>query len=118
MNSLILIAHGSRLESSNKEVIRLVKKLKEQNNSKNLNIGYSFLELTEPSIEDSVKKQILLGSKKITLLPYFLAEGKHVKDDIPKEVNYLKNKYKDIDFELLPHLGANNGIINLILSCV
>ncbi|RXJ98335.1 hypothetical protein CRU98_09855 [Arcobacter sp. CECT 8986] len=116
MNSLILIAHGSRVEDSNNEVVSLIKRLKDKNKDENLCISYAFLELAEPSIEHSIKEQIKKGCKKIILLPYFLAQGKHVKVDIPNEINKYKDLHKNIEFVLLPHLGANDMIIDLILS--
>ncbi|WP_196780020.1 sirohydrochlorin chelatase [Malaciobacter molluscorum] len=83
-----------------------------------MSISYAFLELAEPTIEESIKTQIKKGSKKIIILPYFLAQGKHVKTDIPNEINKLKNIFNNVDFVLLEHLGANDMIIDLILSIV
>ncbi|WP_404317412.1 sirohydrochlorin chelatase [Malaciobacter canalis] len=116
MKLLVIIAHGSRLESSNKEIHNLAEKLKINNIDNNLKITYAFLELCEPSINKSIKDEIINGCNEIEVFPYFLAAGKHVKDDIPKEIDKLKEEYPDIKFKILPHLGSCKEIVSLIFS--
>jgi sirohydrochlorin cobaltochelatase len=93
-----------------------VGKIKENLKDNNLHVFYSFLEVAEPSIFISINKAIMDGCKVIKIFPYFLAAGKHVKDDIPSEIKKFKKKYPEIEFILLPHIGECNGIENLILS--
>ncbi len=116
MEALIIIAHGSKIKSSNDEIENIALKIKQNIQDNNLLVSFSFLELAEPSIYDSASKAIENGCKKIKFFPYFLAAGKHVKVDIPDEINHLKNKYPQISFELLPHIGGCVGIEDLILS--
>ncbi|RXI43978.1 hypothetical protein CRU99_06020 [Malaciobacter mytili] len=114
MTTLIIVAHGSKLESSNMEVIELVKNIKKENNS--LHITYAFLELSKPSLLEEIEEQIKTGAKEIKVFPYFLAAGKHVKSDIPNIIEQSRVHYPNIKFELLPHLGICKGISSLILS--
>ncbi|AXX87126.1 sirohydrochlorin chelatase [Malaciobacter marinus] len=116
MKLLVIIAHGSRLESSNKEIQNLAEKLIINNIDDNLKITYAFLELCEPTIYKSIKNEIVNGCNEIEVFPYFLAAGKHVKDDIPKEIDKLKEEYPDIKFKILPHLGSCKEIVPLIFS--
>ena len=116
MEALIITAHGSKLNSSNDEIRNIVSKIKHNLKNEELLVLYAFLELAEPSIYDSSIKAIENGCKTIKYFPYFLAAGKHVKIDIPDEVNQLKSKYPNINFELLPHIGECKGIEDLILS--
>ena len=116
MEALIVVAHGSKVESSNNEIKRIVNKIKENLKDDELKVFYAFLELAEPSISFSAIEAINQGCKNIKFFPYFLAAGKHVKVDIPDEINQLKQKYPQISFELLPHIGECKGIEKLILS--
>ena len=116
MEALIVVAHGSKVESSNNEIKRIVDKIKENLKDEQLDVFYAFLELAEPSIFVSINKAITHGCKVIKVFPYFLAAGKHVKEDIPIEIKKFKKQYPDIKFELLPHIGECKGIENLILS--
>lgn len=116
MKTLVVVAHGSRLEQSNDEVISFVDKLKELN-SDNIYIKYAFLEFAQPTISECIEDVISRGeSSEIQVLPYFLAEGKHVKVDIPNEIEEIKNNNKNIKLELLPHLGKFDGLGSFILT--
>ena len=116
MEALIIVAHGSKIKTSNDEIKNIVEKIKANLENNELLVLYAFLELTEPSIFISMNKAITSGCKVIKIFPYFLAAGKHVKEDIPIEIKKFKKQYPDIKFELLPHIGECKGIENLILS--
>lgn len=116
MEALIIVAHGSKVKTSNDEIKNIVEKIKANLDDSNLLVLYSFLELTEPSIFISINKAISQGCEVIKIFPYFLAAGKHVKEDIPSEIKRFKKQYPNIKFELLPHIGECKGIENLIIS--
>lgn len=115
MEALIIVAHGSRVENSNKEIVDFCKELKTSNSRYEL-ITYSFLEFAEPNLEQSVKECIEKGVYKIRVFPYFLAAGKHVIRDIPNEVTILKERFKMVEIELLTHLGRQKGLEEIILN--
>ena len=116
MEALIVVAHGSKVESSNNEIKRIVDKIKENLKDEQLDVFYAFLELAEPSIFVSINKAITHGCKVIKVFPYFLAAGKHVKEDIPAEIKKFKKRYPEIEFILLPHIGECKGIEYFLLS--
>lgn len=116
MKTLVIVAHGSRLQQSNDEVINFANKLKELNKNE-INIKYAFLELTNPSITECIEEIINNDDcLEIQVLPYFLAEGKHVKVDIPNELEQLRINNQDMKIELLPHLGKFDGLAKFILT--
>jgi sirohydrochlorin cobaltochelatase len=116
MKAIIVVAHGSRMESSNNEIIVFVKRLKEKVDDKNLFITYAFLENASPSIEESIKYCIDKGIKNIKIFPYFLAAGKHITKDIPEIVEKAKKSHLDIKIELTDYLGKLKGLEDLILD--
>ena len=115
MNSLIIVAHGSKKKSSNDEVVEIVNQIKKENTLYK-NIEVSFLEFESPNIEQSVQKCIELKSQKIYIYPYFLNSGKHVTFDIPNMVKELKEKHQTTSFVLLPHFGQSKNVTDIILS--
>ncbi|PUE64091.1 sirohydrochlorin chelatase [Arcobacter caeni] len=115
MEALVIIAHGSKVKSSNDEIVDIVSKIK-SNITTELLVSHAFLELCEPSISVAINEAIKQNCKKIKIFPYFLAAGKHVQEDIPSEIQRFKDLYPEIDFILLPHIGKCNGIENLIIS--
>lgn len=115
MEALIIIAHGSKVKSSNDEIVDIVSKIKNSVDNELL-VFHAFLELTEPSVFVAINKAIANNCKKIKLFPYFLAAGKHVQEDIPCEIKKFKKLYPEIEFILLSHIGKCNGIENMIIS--
>ncbi len=115
MEALIIVAHGSKVKSSNDEIVNIVSKIKFNVDDKVL-VFHAFLELSEPSIFIAINKAIAENCKKIKIFPYFLAAGRHVQEDIPCEIKKFKKLHPEIEFILLPHIGNCNGIEDMIIS--
>ena len=116
MEALIIVDHGSKLESSNNEIITLMEKTKKELLKNDILVFVGFLELTEPSFYMALNSAIGKNCTKIKIFPYFLAAGKHVMQDIPNEIKKFKKLYPQIEFILLPHIGKCNGIESMIIS--
>ncbi len=116
MEALIIVAHGSKVKSSNDEIVDIMLKIKNNIKDENVLVFHAFLELAEPSIFMALNKAIAENCKKIKIFPYFLAAGKHVKEDIPCEIKKIKKQYPEIEFTLLPHIGKCSGIEDMIIS--
>lgn len=115
MEALIIIAHGSKVKSSNDEIVDIISKIKASVDDKIL-VFHAFLELSEPSVFMAINNAIAENCQKIKIFPYFLAAGKHVQEDIPCEIKKFKKLYPQIEFILLPHIGKCNGIEDMIIS--
>ena len=116
MKAFLLLAHGSRRAQSNEEVQKLADCFGIQNQDEFPIVLAGFMELAEPTIPVIVDEAISAGAKHLVILPYFLAAGTHVVDDIPSLVKESLANYPDITFEILPHIGGAKGMVNLILS--
>jgi len=111
---LLLVAHGSRRESSNKEVLTLCKKLGYLG-TEYASVSCAFLELAEPGIVDALEALVENGAKDIVVVPYFLAAGRHVVEDVPAEIKRVEKEFPDVDIKIAPHFGANDDIPGLLL---
>jgi sirohydrochlorin ferrochelatase len=118
MKSIVLIAHGSRLQSSNGEAKQLVDKLAEKLDKRYPIIEIAFLELTRPSITEAIESCIQQGANEVCLMPYFLCAGHHVMRDIPNEIKPLQKKYPQIPFHMTAHVGSSDLITNLLCELV
>ena len=115
IKGLLLIAHGSKNKDSIKEIYCLVEKLEGQSNHFDL-IECAFLELAEPDITQGLDSLINKGATEISVLPYFLAKGNHVVNDVPREVSKIQASHSDIKINILPHIGQSQNIHGLILE--
>ena len=105
MKALLLIAHGSRKTSSNEEVAQLAQKLTNTKSDFQL-VTHGFLELTTPKVPDAIEHLVSQGAKEVVILPYFLAAGMHVSEDLPELLEQAQNDHPNVQFTLLEHLGA------------
>lgn len=122
MKGVLVVAHGSRRESANREIHALADALQKVMNhdieKPNIPVSACFLEMSNPTIEDGIELLAQTGVSSIQVLPYFLSAGKHVSVDIPNKIKAVKDtlKSKIITIELLPHIGADNFLVSSIVE--
>jgi sirohydrochlorin ferrochelatase len=116
MKALILVAHGSRREQSNHEVVELAEKFGKKCSGQYQIVLAAYLELSQPLIPQGIEKCIQKGASSIIVLPYFLNSGRHVIEDIPNIVNDTMEHHPDVDIKIAPHLGASELMIDLLIS--
>jgi len=117
-NALLIVAHGSRKDASNLEVKRLTQKVKTFVEDRYDIVKTAFLEFAEPGIEGSILECINEGAANIVILPYFLAYGNHVSQDIPGIVERMRQQHPDVIITLKEHLGSASGMPSLLSSMV
>jgi sirohydrochlorin ferrochelatase len=113
---LLVIAHGSRRAASNEEVKAVVSSLGEVQGGRFASIEAAFLELAEPSIEAGLATLAARGARHIVVMPYFLAAGSHVTQDIPEILGEFRAGHPDIRLTLKQHIGSSEGMGQLILD--
>ena len=67
-------------------------------------------------IPDGVKRCVDDGATSITVLPYFLNSGRHVVEDVPREVAECRLAYPKIEIQIAPHLGASPLLIDVLIA--
>lgn len=123
MKAVLLVAHGSRRESANREVHALADKLQDALNTPKTDtlVSSCFLELAEPSISTGLSLLTQAGATSIQVLPYFLTQGRHVIEDVPKIVNRFIEQLPDdsgVSIETLPYLGADNRLLTILVDAL
>jgi len=116
MKALLIVAHGSRRKDSNDEVRRLADRIRENSGPAFNFVTSAFLEISSPQVDSAIADLAEEGVTDILVFPYFLTAGTHVSCDIPRIIEEEKEGYPNIHFEVLPHLGALQGISSLILK--
>ena len=111
--SLLIVAHGSRKKVSNIEIHQLANNISMKLKSFH-NIEACFLEIAEPSIPDGIESCVQKGATEILIMPYFLAAGRHVLEDIPSILEEEKIKYPDILIRSLPYFGSSPVIVDIL----
>ena len=116
--ALLLVAHGSRRAEANAEVARFADRLREAAGARFARVAHAFLELGEPDIPTGVDACVLQGVTQVQVLPYFLAAGRHVADDVPGLLAEARARHPDTPILLYPHLGSAQGLPKFVLDLV
>ncbi len=116
MRYLLLVAHGSRREASNEEVRQLAATLAPRAQGRFDAVSCAFLEIAAPSIPEGIDAAVRSGAAEVVVLPYFLSAGRHVAEDIPREVEAKQHEYPQIRIQVTPYLGLAGGVAEILLS--
>jgi sirohydrochlorin ferrochelatase len=116
MQALVLIAHGSRRQASNQEVMDLASRLQQSAGDRYQLIEAGFLEIAEPSIPEAIETCIESGATAVVVVPYFLAAGRHVVEDIPYIVKPVAERHPQVAIRISNHIGMSASMIRLILD--
>lgn len=116
MKALIILAHGSRRQESNQEIITLANEVEIVAGNEYKIIEPAYLEIVEPTLLQSIDQVVKAGITNITVLPYFLNSGNHVKRDIPAIIETATEKYPECRFKVSAFIGMFEGMPELILK--
>jgi len=110
MRSLLLIAHGSRRAPSNREVEALARSVRHHPRCTFDDVRCAFLELGEPTIEAAIAACAEAGATEVVALPWFLAAGRHVTDDVPALLDAARAAHPGVRIVLTDHFGADPAL--------
>jgi sirohydrochlorin cobaltochelatase len=114
--ALILFAHGSRDPEWAAPLRRVCALVRAQ--APSLRVELAFLELTEPSLPQVAAEMIDEGFKRIVVLPMFIAQGGHLKHDLPQIIDEMRAAYPQVHFEQADALGDADAIVHAIVAHV
>lgn len=114
MKALLIVAHGSRRAASNEEVEALAAAVEISCAEQFGYIGTAFLELAQPDIPTGIDRCIEAGADTVVVVPYFLAAGTHVANDIPAIIDEARGRHSHCSFELKSHIGASPMMAALV----
>ncbi len=83
MRALLLVDHGSRKAAAN-DNLAAVARLVEHKLPAGTIVRVAHMELASPDITAGVAACVDAGATDIIVVPYFLAAGRHVSEDIPR----------------------------------
>jgi len=102
-SAIILFAHGARDPEWAAPFRRIAARLREARS--NLPVQLAFLELMQPALADAVAAMAAEGITRITLVPLFLAQGGHLKEDLPRLLNDIRRSHPGITIDVTEAIG-------------
>lgn len=113
--SLILLAHGSSDPAWRAPFEQFHTSLAAR---MQVPLKLAYMELSEPSLESSVAELASAGLRRADILPLFFAAGRHLRKDVPAQVEALRLSHPDIELRLLPPVGEHPAFIDALAAVV
>jgi sirohydrochlorin ferrochelatase len=114
LTAVLLIAHGSRRQEANDDLVRLAELVRSRSGYRCVEISY--LELSEPTIPNGGRRCVEQGARQVLMLPYFLSAGRHVTDDLKTFRDEMAAAHPGVNFTLCAPLGLHPRIVDVVLD--
>jgi sirohydrochlorin cobaltochelatase len=101
--ALILFAHGAR-DPDWSIPFRDIQ-LRLQSRRPGLAVELAYLEIMQPTLPEAAAKLATAGCRHILIAPLFMGQGGHLKRDLPRLIDDMRQRHPNVAFELLPAAG-------------
>ncbi|NJL41584.1 MAG: sirohydrochlorin chelatase [Leptolyngbyaceae cyanobacterium SM1_4_3] len=108
---LLLVGHGSRDADGRQSLLDFAAAYQELDVSRS--VIPCFLELTEPSIQQSLDWCVEQGYTDLSVLPVLLFAARHNKFDVTNELDRARRRHPHLNFHYGRHFGITPGILEL-----
>lgn len=109
LTAIILFAHGARDPAWANPLRRVQAAIRQR--AGDVPVELAFLELMAPSLPECAATLVAGGAAKILVLPMFIAQGGHLKREVPEILERLRSTYPDVQFSLAEAIGENETVI-------
>ncbi|MGB7540632.1 MAG: CbiX/SirB N-terminal domain-containing protein [Burkholderiales bacterium] len=112
--AIILFAHGAR----EPEWALPFERIRDQLRAAGMRVELAFLEFMSPSLEDAAARLAGEGIEAVTIVPLFLAQGGHLKRELPEMVARIREHHAKTGFRVTAPLGEAPEIVAAITAWV
>ena len=107
--ALILFAHGARDPEWANPMRRVRAAVMQQ--APSLRVELAFLEFMSPNLGDCARALVQEGYTAIGIVPMFIAQGGHLKKDLPLIVEEMRCRYPQVAFEVAGPVGEAERVV-------
>lgn len=100
---LVLFAHGARDPEWAEPFRAIAARVSALRGD--LEVRLAFLEFQQPALPDAIGRLVAGGHRGIRIAPLFMAQGGHLKHDVPKLLEGIRASHPGLELELLPAIG-------------
>lgn len=117
--TLILFAHGARDPEWARPVQAVAQRLQTEN--PDLPVVIAFLEFMSPTLPeaiDAIVRQLGDMTQQIDILPFFIAQGGHLRQEVPVMLSEIREQHPKLQLRLLPPLGELPSVQDAIANAI
>lgn len=112
--AIILFAHGARDPEWGNPLRRVQAVVRQR--MADVPVELAFLEFIAPSLPESTAQLVAQGARKIVVLPMFIAQGGHLKREVPEMLDVLRLTYPEVQFSLGAAIGENEIVVQAMAT--
>ena len=114
--AIVLVDHGSRVAEANALLDRVAERLRERVPERIVRTAH--MELAEPSLDQAIDACVAAGAAEIVVHPYFLAPGRHSREDVPRLAAAAAARHPGVRVSVSEPLGVHPGLVDAVLERV
>ena len=99
---VLFVAHGTPFAEANAPIHQLLQRVCARGGYEQAGIGY--LDCNSPDIPTAFDQLVETGITRLTVLPYFLHLGRHVRTDLPTLFGQARTRHAHIEIRVAHHL--------------
>ena len=107
--AVVLFGHGARDPEWAQPMARTREHLVSQ--APGLRVELAFLELMQPTLAEAIDALIAQGATDVTVVPMFLAQGGHLKRDVPKLIEAARLRHPECRIAQAAAVGEADSVV-------
>ena len=112
MDGVLLLAHGSRAPEAALTLEKIAEMTRRMVHGRLIQVA--FMQFGSINIEKGLLMLMEQGVTKVEVVPYFLFEGVHIKEDIPEELAAFSKEHPQMEINLGKPLGADERLAEIV----
>lgn len=116
MRGIVLFAHGARDPGWARPFEEIRDRVRSSRPECPIEVAY--LELMSPTLEDAIQSLVNQGAPAITVFPLFMAQGGHLKQDLPKILEAIRAGHPHVPIALESAIGEVPEILDAIAAWI
>lgn len=114
--AIILFAHGARDQEWAAPFGVIQRQL--QAARPDVQVELAFQDFMTPTLDAAVARAVARGAKRAVLVPLFMAQGGHLKQDLPLLAGNIRERHPQLELHLLPAIGDAPEVLQAITDWV
>ena len=116
MRGLVLFAHGSREPGWARPFEEIRERVRAARPECPIELAY--LDLMVPTLEQAIAAVIAQGAPAVTVFPLFLAQGGHLKQDLPRLLDAIRASHPHVPIALETSLGEAAEVMQAVSAWI
>lgn len=114
MTAAVILGHGSRSPAAVGEVYELARQVEAAGLYSPVEVA--FMSMNQPDLGRGIEAAVAKGARRIVVVPLFLTEGVHVREDIPQLVAREAGNHPGVEILCARNIGPDRRLAEILLD--